>query len=558
MSSFPPRGMAPNFDESQWIIQIRRTLDEELDEFSEVPVCIFNVPKSLMITDPDSYVPQEVALGPYHYWRPELYEMDRYKLAAAKRTQKQHQNIKFQHLVEHLIKLESRIRSCYHKFLNFNGETLAWMMAVDASFLLEFFQIYAVKEGTVLTGAISSLTMSHLVDVSGRKSAHNAILRDLAMLENQIPLFVLRKILELQFSSLDLADNMLMSMLVGICKELSPFKMEEKIREIQVTECAHLLDFLYQMTVPKLELGTSEITEDRDQDQIDLDQCEKNSFGKSSNVKQFVHEVWNILVKVNRGPVRLLKQLILSKPVKVLFKLPWTLLSNIPGLKLLTLPMKYLCFSQEKAKENPENENENKNSPPLVEEIAIPSVSELSKAGVNFVATNGGITSISYDGKNMTFYLPTINLDVNTEVILRNLVAYEACNASGPLVFTRYTELMNGIIDTKEDVALLRERGIVLNRLKSDDEVAKLWNSMSKSVKLTKVQLLDKVIEDVNKFYNGRWRVKIGKHMKNYVFESWQFLTFLAAIMLLMLMTLQAFCSVYSCARVFRIQGSSQ
>ncbi|KAK4735709.1 hypothetical protein R3W88_009970 [Solanum pinnatisectum] len=555
MSSFPPRVMSPNFDEDRWIIQIRRTLEEEVEEFSEIPVCIFNVPKSLMVSDPDSYVPQEVALGPYHYWRPELYEMERYKLGAAKRTQKQLQNIKFQHLVEQLTKLESRIRSCYHKYLNFNGETLAWMMAVDASFLLEFLRIYAVKEGMVLRRAISSSTMSHLVDVAGRKSAHNAILRDLAMLENQIPLFVLRKNLELQFSSLDLADNMLMSMLVGICKELSPFKMEEKIRAIQVTESTHLLDFLYQMIVPKLELGTSEITEDRnDQDQNDTNQCEKNSFGKSSHVKQFVLEIWKILGKVNRGPVRLLKRLVFSKPMKVMFKLPWTLLSNIPGLKLLILPMKYLCFSQEKPEENPENEN----SPPLVEEIAIPSVSELSKAGVKFVATIGGITTISFDVKNMTFYLPTINLDVNTEVILRNLVAYEVCNASGPLVFTRYTELMNGIIDTEEDVALLRERGIVLNRLKSDDEVANLWNSMSKSVKLTKVELLDKVIEDVNKFYNGRWRVKIGKHMKHYVFESWQFLTFLAAIMLLMLMTLQAFCSVYSCARVFHIQSSSQ
>ncbi|XP_004236453.2 putative UPF0481 protein At3g02645 [Solanum lycopersicum] len=558
MSSYPPRAMASNFDEDRWIIQIRRTLDEELEEFSEIPVCIFNVPKSLMVSDPDSYVPQEVSLGPYHYWRPELYEMERYKLGAAKRTQKQLQNIKFQHLVEQLIKLESRIRSCYHKYLNFNGETLAWMMAVDASFLLEFLRIYAVKEGMVLTRAMSSSTMSHLIDVAGRKSAHNALLRDLAMLENQIPLFVLRKILELQFTSLDLADNMLMSMLVGICKELSPFKMEEKIREVQVTESAHLLDFLYQMIVPKLELPTSDTTEDRDdQDQIDTHQCQNNSFGKSIHVKQFVNEVWKILVKVNRGPVRLVKRLVLSKPMKVMFKLPWTLVSNIPGLKLLILPMKCLCFSQEKAVENPENENENESNSPLVEEIAIPSVSELSKAGVNFAATNGGITSISFDFKNMTFYLPTINVDINTEVILRNLVAYEACNASGPLVFTRYTELMNGIIDTEEDVALLRGRGIVLNRLKSDDQVSNLWNSMSKSVKLTKVELLDKVIEDVNKFYNGRWRVKIGKYMKYYVFESWQFLTFLAAIMLLMLMTLQAFCSVYSCARVLRIQSTS-
>ncbi|CAN4088562.1 unnamed protein product [Withania somnifera] len=557
MSSFPPSTMAPNFDESQWIIQIRRTLDEELEEFSEVPVSIFNVPKILMVTDPDSYVPQQVALGPYHYWRPELYEMERYKVAAAKRSQKQLQNIKFEQLVEQLIKLESRIRSCYHKFLSFNEETLAWMMAVDASFLLEFLQIYTIKEGMFLTRAISSPTMSHLVDFAGRKSAHNAILRDLAMLENQIPLFVLRKILELQFPSIDLADKMLMSMLVGICKEISPFKMDEESREIQVTKSAHLLDFLYQTIVPKLELATSEITDDRDQDQIDTNQHEKSSFGKSIYVKQFVHEVGKILVKVNRGPVRLLKRLLLSKPMKVLFKLPWTLLSNIPGSKLFIEPIKYLCFSQENTEEmNPENDKSK--SPPLVEEIAIPSVRELSKVGVNFVATNGGIKSISYDSKKMIFYMPTINLDVNTEVILRNLVAYEACSASGPLVFTRYTELMNGIIDTEEDVALLRERGIVLNRLKSDSEVANMWNTMSKSVKLTKVQLLDKVIEDVNKFYYGRWKVKIGKYMKHYVFESWKFLTFLAAIMLLMFMTLQAFCSVYSCARVLRIQSSGQ
>jgi hypothetical protein len=62
------------------------------------------------------------------------------------------------------------------------------MMAIDASFLLEFLQIYAVKEGIVFTRVSSR--MSHLVDYAGRKSSHNAILRDMVMLENQIPLFV--------------------------------------------------------------------------------------------------------------------------------------------------------------------------------------------------------------------------------------------------------------------------------------------------------------------------------------------------------------------------------
>ncbi|KAJ6960578.1 hypothetical protein NC653_038566 [Populus alba x Populus x berolinensis] len=113
---------------------------------------------------------------------------------------------------------------------------------------------------------------------------------------------------------------------------------------------------------------------------------------------------------------------------------------------------------------------------------------------------------------------------------------------------------MNGIIDTEEDVKLLREKGIILNRLKSDAEVASLWNGMSKSIRLTKVPFLDKVIEDVNRYYNGRWTVKGGRFMKQYVFSSWQFLTLLAAIFLLLLMTLQVFCTVYRYTRMLHMR----
>ncbi|TKY64598.1 putative UPF0481 protein [Spatholobus suberectus] len=111
-----------NFDELQWVIQIRRTLEEEVDEDGEFPVSIFSVPKLPRASYPDSYMPQHVAIGPYHYWRPELYEMHRYKLAAAKRFQKQLQSLKLDNLVDQLTKLEQKVRACYHKFLDFNGE----------------------------------------------------------------------------------------------------------------------------------------------------------------------------------------------------------------------------------------------------------------------------------------------------------------------------------------------------------------------------------------------------------------------------------------------------
>jgi hypothetical protein len=248
---------------------------------------------------------------------------------------------------------------------------------------------------------------------------------------------------------------------------------------------------------------------------------------------------------------------LVSGPVKLFLKLPWTILSKLPGFSLLKQPAEYFFSSQDKEEAKPENEASTSNKPPLVEEIAIPSVSELTRAGFRFAPTNGGVSTVSFDAKTLTVYLPTVSLDINAEVVLRNLVAYEASNASGPLVFTRYTELMNGIIDTEEDVKALRERGIILNRLKSDGEVARLWNGMSKSIRLTKVPFLDKVIEDVNKYHGYKWRVKVGKFLKIYVFGSWPFLTFLGAIFLLLLMTLQSFCSVYSCSRILHVNNTT-
>ncbi|KAK4413965.1 hypothetical protein Salat_2809300 [Sesamum alatum] len=533
-----------NFDEQRWIIQIRQALDEDNleQESDDVPVSIFTVPNTLMLASPESYVPQQLALGPYHHHRAELYEMERYKLSAARRFQKHLPGLKFHNLVHHFTKLELRFRACYHKFLNFNGETLAWMMAVDSCFLLEFLHHMVVLEEERAMSRVSS-RMSHLIDITGRKSGHNTILRDMLMLENQIPLFALKQTLDFKLGSSDETDDVLCAMLIGFCKEVLPFKMVQELPDVdQVHKCAHLLDLLYNLILPNVGESVSEIASEAEKDDVNR-----------------IHETINFPNVVSKlragGLMSLIKRLLVSRIAKFLLRLPWKIVSNLPGM-ILVKQFEYLCFSQEKGEKN---ELENRNScsdqcnyrPPLMEEIAIPSVTELSKAGVKFSVTNSGILEINFDVKTATFYLPMISLDVNTEVVLRNLVAYEACNTSGPLVFARYTELMNGIIDTEEDARVLREKGIVLNHLKSDQDVADLWNGMSKSVRLTKVPFLDKVIEDVNCYYRGRFKVRIGKFLKRHVFGSWQSMTLLAAVLLLFFMSLQAFCSLFGCARIF-------
>ncbi|KAI3727167.1 hypothetical protein L1987_66977 [Smallanthus sonchifolius] len=519
----------PNINQGEWVESMRKSVCEHDDEeIGKIPVSIFSVPAVLLATDPNSYIPQQVALGPFHHWRPEVYDMQRYKLAAARRTQK-YMNISFERIVEIMKeKDEAKIRPCYHKFIDMSADALIWMMAVDMAFLLEFLVVYSMREQGRTVETVTS-SMSHLVDVSGKKPSHMAILRD-------------------------------MTMLTGLYHELSPFH-EQELADVRIEDCDHILDFLYHMTVPNCEeqhvyirvrdrSGNEHegITEDVPVRDGDHDK----SSTKCSDVRRFTGFIGSVFSRLKSGFVKILKKIIFGKPVTVVMKLPWKILSSLPILKLMKEPIENMLenFRGEGGDEAKDDTGEQ--TTPTIEEITIPSVIEMAKAGIRFSPVNGGISDISFDVETRTLYLPVVELDMNTEVYLRNLVAYEACVAAGPLVVARYTELMNGIVDTEEDAEFLRKRGIVVNHLKSDKEVADLWNGMSKSVKLTKVEKMDKVIEDVNNMYGKTWRVKLSKFMKTYVFASWQILTLLAALCLLFLTTVQAFCSVYSCARVLK------
>ncbi|KAH7675051.1 hypothetical protein IHE45_08G113200 [Dioscorea alata] len=523
----------PPMEEQEWVIHILETI-KETKENIRTSVSIFSVPKPLLSSKPEAYTPQLFAIGPYHHWEPQLYEMQSYKLATAKRTQRQFRNIKLQQLVDNFLEHEHEIRSYYHRQLDIKGSTLAWVMAIDASFLLEFLRNYCDVEGRAFRRVPS---MSHMVDSKRIKFAYNSIIKDVVMLENQIPLFLLRRILYFQSLSEKEADAQLSKMLVGFVTEVSPFKLLELSKRLDVKKFAHLLGLLYCMIVPRND-------EDQETDEIYLipfdnpEENPKEDFGDDSCIKNLLTEAWSSITGEGMV-VEFVKKVLVAKPMQFLSKLP--LGSVIKGSLLSVLRFRVGDKNDDKDSSN------SINKPPLVEEILVPSVTELVRAGVKFLATNQDLTTIKFDVKTATFYLPEITLDCNTEVVLRNLVAYESSVEAGPMVFTRYTELMNGIIDTDEDVKLLRKCKVIKNRMKSDKEVADLWNEMMKSVRLTKVPFIDKALEDVNKYYNGRMSVKLGKFMKKYILGSWQILTLLAAVLLLMLTCVQAFCTVYNC-----------
>ncbi|GLJ35849.1 hypothetical protein SUGI_0719610 [Cryptomeria japonica] len=413
-------------DQDLWLTQIKEGLQfqDEKEEEKDIRVSVFGVPKEPLTVKPEAYIPQCVSIGPYHYLRPQLFEIERYKIAVARRFEKTLTGYcNFESVVEEVKKYNWQIRNCYHKFLEYKEEALAWLMALDGSFVLECLQFY-LKQADRTSSEVSSQVkpLGRVVDISRRSETHNAIMRDLMMLENQLPLFLLQKLLEMQLGSQDKAEERLCNLVTLACKDWSPFmlKMRDSSR-LLIKERGHILEELYYSIVAAVAMDDT-IFKKNDDPNVPLPD--------STYLRSALKSLWKALSSLRINLVQLVLALseraLKGRPVQLV-----TQLSTILGSIFQTLPIK-----------------------------------------------QGGLTTIRFDPTTATLCLPKLRLDSHTEVVIRNLVAFEASAAPGALIFTRYTDFMNGIIDTEEDVRLLRKSGIIYNHLADDGKVASLWNGL--------------------------------------------------------------------------------
>nr|POF10688.1 hypothetical protein CFP56_50147 [Quercus suber] len=84
---------------------------------------------------------------------------------------------------------------------------------------------------------------------------------------------------------------------------------------------------------------------------------------------------------------------------------------------------------------------------------------------------------------------------------------------------------MNGIIETRKDVKVLRDHGIPKTESLMDDEVVKIFNGTHE---------LYKAIADVNNYYNGLQKVKARKFARKCASTLRNVRTLFAAILLVL------------------------
>ncbi|CAH9063888.1 unnamed protein product, partial [Cuscuta europaea] len=173
---------------------------------------------------------------------------------------------------------------------------------------------------------------------------------------------------------------------------------------------------------------------------------------------------------------------------------------------------------------------------------AIRCISMLRGAGIKVTRREGAQSVLAIRFKGSAIEMPPIRMDDFMAAFLRNCVAFEHCLECQYRSITKYAILLDGLIDTYEDVEVLCDQGILENHLGTKGEVATFVNELVKGVIVDDYILhgyLHKLFGEVNQYYNDSWNVYWAILKNKYFNSPWSIMSFFAAIVLLLLSVAQ-------------------
>ncbi|GMN64767.1 hypothetical protein TIFTF001_033823 [Ficus carica] len=131
--------------------------------------------------------------------------------------------------------------------------------------------------------------------------------------------------------------------------------------------------------------------------------------------------------------------------------------------------------------------------------------------------------------------IPRLVINDNTESFFRNLVAYEHHSHHHRVV--DYLHVMDCLIKSSKDVELLRQCGIIENKLWNDVKVSTMFNHICSDVSFDPNKFFyNQMFDDVNKFCkNVPWKMRIAKLRKDYLGKPSSVVSSMVAVLLLLL-----------------------
>lgn len=150
-------------------------------------VSIYRVPRYLRQVNEEAFTPQMVSIGPFHHGKAELQPWEenkmRYLQAFLDRSGKS-----LEDCTEFIKRLEGRARACYRDKIDMTSNAFVKMMLVDSCFIIESIWRWGNK-------------YPEPADYLSNPELIRLVFRDMLLLENQIPFFVLRELFHLGFNN---------------------------------------------------------------------------------------------------------------------------------------------------------------------------------------------------------------------------------------------------------------------------------------------------------------------------------------------------------------------
>ncbi|KAL2335196.1 hypothetical protein Fmac_016409 [Flemingia macrophylla] len=142
--------------------------------------------------------------------------------------------------------------------------------------------------------------------------------------------------------------------------------------------------------------------------------------------------------------------------------------------------------------------------------------------------------------------LPAIMIDNTAPTASLNLIAYEKCpDFKNNYEICSYQAFMGSLIQHPDDVKELRSVGILHNALGNDEEVAKVYSTLSSSIEVVpNTEIYSHVGLQIEKHYRRKWRTWIARSYDTYFSSPGTIIAFYAAVAALLLTFIQTWCAI--------------
>eukprot|EP00250_Pteridium_aquilinum_P017873 c23815_g1_i4 orf=111-1529(+) len=255
----------PPAADSNWVVYVKQELANPAGSESKNNVdsrpFISRVAAPLHVVRPSAFTPQTLAIGPFHrnlvkegVYAFSFAKMEEYKLLAAKALSAQPSSAGASLIValaEEIAREEKEVRACFGREMGLERvgiEEMCYMLALDCIFIVAIMhslynELHAGDPEDERAWWVPS-SFSHVYEGRFPHPLKKAITLDLLLLENQVPLFLVKKVMQMMDGRYgDDVEASFQELVAVLAYRALPFC--KKVKLVEARNAKHLLDCLY-------------------------------------------------------------------------------------------------------------------------------------------------------------------------------------------------------------------------------------------------------------------------------------------------------------------------